>query len=552
LTAIEAAKLTSQIGSALDAAHERGLVHRDVKPANVLLDRDHAYLTDFGLTKRVDGESSMTGTGRWVGTLGYIAPEQIRSEPVDARTDVYALGCLLHYMLTGESPYRRDTDEATLFAHLNDPPPAAHVQAPDVPPELSTVIQRALAKDPADRYPSAGDLGAAALAAVGEGTARPERLVARGAAAPAGAREDETLIAGDEATPTPTPEAQTRVAAGADAAAGGAPQRPWPSGRVLAATVAGIVLVAVVAVAALSRGKSDNPENPPTETVKGLVAGKPIAVGPRPSFVTYAFDRVWVSVPRRSKIVRIDPETGTKAEKTVGIAGATTGGFGALWVVTGRDHHLLKLDPKTLVVTKRVALPPGEAVVVAADERYLWVGMRPPGIAYSSVIRVDPRSGEQKVIPFGEEGVAGLTTGGDRVWVTNRRRGRVTTLNPETFERHSSSQVGTGARFVAFGKGFGWVTNDATDWLTRITPGLRDSRNVPACRTPIGVAVSNPGVWVACSLSDQVAIFDPANLTKPAMVGVGGNPYSIAANGNRAWVSNLADGTVTPLTYNVP
>ena len=131
----------------------------------------------------------MTGSGRWVGTLGYIAPEQIRGEGVDARADVYALGCLLFYVLTGVAPYRRDSDEATLYAHLNDPPPDAPALEPDVPPALAAVVERALAKDPDDRFPSAGDLGRAALAAVGDGPAPPpERVVARGAAGAGRAR----------------------------------------------------------------------------------------------------------------------------------------------------------------------------------------------------------------------------------------------------------------------------------------------------------------------------------------------------------------------------
>src|ERR1700755_3526553 len=168
-----AASVIAQIGNALDAAHARGLVHRDIKPANVLLDGEHAYLTDFGLTKRLTGETTMTGSGRWVGTLGYIAPEQIRGEGVDARADVYALGCLLFYVLTGVAPYRRDSDEATLYAHLNDPPPDATALSPDVPRALADVVERALAKDPDDRFPSAGDLGRAALAAGGDGPAAP-------------------------------------------------------------------------------------------------------------------------------------------------------------------------------------------------------------------------------------------------------------------------------------------------------------------------------------------------------------------------------------------
>nr|MBA3327227.1 serine/threonine protein kinase [Solirubrobacterales bacterium] len=158
-----AAHIVAQVGSALDAAHERGLVHRDVKPANVLLGPDdHAYLTDFGLTKRETAASDLSRTGGWVGTLGFVAPEQIRGRRIDARADVYALGCVLVHVLTGEAPFVRNSDEATLWAHLNEPPPTE-----SVPPQFAAVVARALAKDPTDRYPSTGDLGRAALAAAG-------------------------------------------------------------------------------------------------------------------------------------------------------------------------------------------------------------------------------------------------------------------------------------------------------------------------------------------------------------------------------------------------
>ena len=126
-----AARIVSQIGSALDAAHAAGLVHRDIKPANVLMGPDdHVYLTDFGLTKHALSVAGSTKPGHWVGTLDYVAPEQIRGERVDARVDVYALGCLLYFTLTGEVPFKRDGDEARLWAHLQDPPPkpSEHVQ----------------------------------------------------------------------------------------------------------------------------------------------------------------------------------------------------------------------------------------------------------------------------------------------------------------------------------------------------------------------------------------------------------------------------------------
>src|SRR3954452_1938891 len=116
-----AARVLSQVAAALDAAHAAGLVHRDVKPANVLLGRDdHAFLTDFGLTKHVLSASGATRPGHWVGTLDFVAPEQIRGERIDARADVYGLGCLLHYALTGRAPFARDNDEAKLWAHLSE------------------------------------------------------------------------------------------------------------------------------------------------------------------------------------------------------------------------------------------------------------------------------------------------------------------------------------------------------------------------------------------------------------------------------------------------
>ncbi len=218
-----AARIVAQVGAALDAAHAAGLVHRDVKPANVLLGPDeHAYLTDFGLTKHVLSEPGPTRNGHWVGTLDFVAPEQIRGERVDARADVYGLGCLLHYALTGRPPFARDTDEAKLWAHLSEPPPRPSEAAPDVPPELDAVVARALAKSPDERYPSAGDLGRAALAAAGGGR-RPagERMVAVGAAAPV---EVETRTAALPAAP-PAPRRRrvlpAAVAAAVAIAAGG-------------------------------------------------------------------------------------------------------------------------------------------------------------------------------------------------------------------------------------------------------------------------------------------------------------------------------------------
>ena len=131
-----AAEVVGDIGEALDAIHRAGLVHRDVKPANVLVDRrGHVYVTDFGLAKQVLSQAGSTATasGQWVGTLDYIAPEQIRGGAVDARADVYALGGLLHFVLTGRVPFERDADEAKLWAQLSDPPPVPSEHRPELP-----------------------------------------------------------------------------------------------------------------------------------------------------------------------------------------------------------------------------------------------------------------------------------------------------------------------------------------------------------------------------------------------------------------------------------
>src|SRR5215218_7145412 len=158
--------LVAQVGNGLDAIHAAGLVHRDVKPANVLLSgepgSEHAYITDFGVARNVATQSGLTQTGRFVGTLDYVAPEQISGAPIDARVDVYALGCLLFKLLTGEVPFPREGEAARLYAHLHDPPPAPSLYEPSVPMALDDVVVRAMSKLPDDRYPSAGDLGRAA------------------------------------------------------------------------------------------------------------------------------------------------------------------------------------------------------------------------------------------------------------------------------------------------------------------------------------------------------------------------------------------------------
>jgi serine/threonine-protein kinase len=223
----EAVDVIAQVGAALDAAHRRGLVHRDVKPGNVLLESGpsgaHAYLTDFGLVKAVGAASGvLTRTGQWLGTPDFAAPEQIHGRDVDARTDVYSLGCMLYHAVAGKPPFEGDTEVAKIFAHLSKAPPALTEAAPEAPAALDDVIRTALEKDPDARYPSAGELVSAAKRAL--------------------------------ATPAPA-ETQSRarhVPSTPPAPATPAPAAPAPAGRRFLLPVAVAILLAAVVVAVLA------------------------------------------------------------------------------------------------------------------------------------------------------------------------------------------------------------------------------------------------------------------------------------------------------------
>ncbi|MBK3645125.1 MULTISPECIES: serine/threonine-protein kinase [Streptomyces] len=180
-------RIAAQVASALDAAHEHGLVHRDVKPGNILVARgtdsdhpEHTYLTDFGLTKKSLSLTGFTSVGQFVGTLDYVAPEQISGRPVDGRCDVYGFACVVFETLAARPPFRRDDDMALLWAHQYDQPPPLTEFRPDLPAAVDTVFDRALAKSPDDRHDSCLAFVAALRAAVAgrEDTGHPPTVVA--------------------------------------------------------------------------------------------------------------------------------------------------------------------------------------------------------------------------------------------------------------------------------------------------------------------------------------------------------------------------------------
>jgi len=195
LTAGVAARIAGQVASALDAAHDHGLVHRDVKPGNILVAKgtdsdhpEHVYLTDFGLTKKSLSLTGFTSVGQFVGTLDYVAPEQISGRPVDGRCDVYSLACVVHETMAGGPPFQRDDDMALLWAHQYDQPPPLTEKRPDIAQAVDGVLAKALAKSPEARYGSCLEfvaaLRAAASGVVGPAGHPPTQVDLRAVGAP--------------------------------------------------------------------------------------------------------------------------------------------------------------------------------------------------------------------------------------------------------------------------------------------------------------------------------------------------------------------------------
>jgi serine/threonine-protein kinase len=221
-------RIVSAVARALDVAHARGLVHRDVKPANILLsgqgEHEQVYLTDFGLTKRLGAHGDLTRPGGWVGTPDYVAPEQIQAKDVDGRADVYSLGCVLYEVLTGDVAYPKGSDVAKLWAHVADPPPLPCSRIPELVAVFDEVVAKATAKDPADRYATAGEFAAAVRAATSEQRGRDLRPAA-GEHRLAATRDSrlatrDELFVGERVPPPPgPPPAAPRPPAGSPPAA---------------------------------------------------------------------------------------------------------------------------------------------------------------------------------------------------------------------------------------------------------------------------------------------------------------------------------------------
>ena len=490
-----AAAVIAQVASALDAAHERGLVHRDVKPANILITGrrpgEHVYLTDFGLTKRSSSDSRLTASGQFVGTLDYVAPEQLRGDAVDGRADVYALGCVLYEALTGQVPFPREDDLAKLWAHMSDPAPSAVDAAPGTPPPLAAVAQRAMEKDPGRRQPTAGDMGRAALAAA-DGRPIDDGPPTRPAATFGSPHTAET------ATGT-THTAETAVL--------GSPPRPRRRIRWVAGAL--IVAVAIAVAAALVAG-GDDPEpaasnsKPRAEPV-GEIVGDPVRIGGAPVALGAGSTFVWVLDELRGSVVTVSQQRNLQIGRDIRIGGHPR--FLALspkavWVAATDQNSLLRIDPRSRVVTDRIA-----------------VGQGPTGI--------------------------GLARG--EAWVVNHDD--ATVVHVDTSRRAvvgAPVKVGREPVNAVVGAGSAWVTNSADDTVTRIdTANHRVLATIRVGNHPEGLSTSGESVWVANRDDDTVSRIDIATNRVAATIPVGDAPLHLKIGHSGVWVPNSGDGTVS-------
>ncbi len=526
----EAAAIVAQLAAALDAAHAAGLVHRDVKPANVLLaEDDHVYLTDFGVARDTRATSGVTRTGHWVGTLDYVAPEQIRGERIDHRADVYSLGCVLCQALTGQVPFPRESDEGRLWAHLHAVPPRPSAAARGVPRAFDAVVARALAKDPGERWQTAGDLGAAVLAA----------------------RDGRPLPAGSAAT--------TRR--------GHRPRgsRPWQraAGRRTLAVAAAAVAVGGAGAAILASGGDDEAAS------GGMRAGGPQAAPrparqplPRVTATTTVLDRpralaatgeaVWVTGDGGSRLQRLPaPSLRRLGGPEVGRGGRDLVlRRGELWVAVARSRRVVRVDAEDGSRRRPPIELPAEPVAIDAGEGAVWVAEQDPAGGPATLVRIDParnRVTDRVRVP---EGINDVRAGLGAVWVVVRSGTTLLKVDPRTLQVRRPIPVGPKALRADVGAGGVWVTNHDADSVARVDPRSGEVVPIGVPRRPFGIAVRGRYVWVAGFLDSVLARIDTRTLRvvgTPIPVGI--SPVDVVAGPDAVWVAGRGDDSVTQVAY---
>jgi YVTN family beta-propeller protein len=498
--------LVSQVAQALDAAHEYGLVHRDVKPSNVLVEghvgSEHCYLADFGLSKIASDRSDTRDWGQTLGTVDYVAPEQIEGGLVDGRTDEYSLACLLYECLIGEVPFKRASDVAVIYAHLEDAPPVASELRSGLPVELDAVLSKGMAKRADDRWQTCGTFTEAARASIGQGVEpsrsaiSPDRthrkLLALGAAAgvlAAAALAGLHLFGGG--TPVARADSVVRIDPVHDKVTAGARLGSHASSvTVCAANVwvaAGPGKVAVldprtlvahvVRIHGLPRDIAD---------IGNLLA---VVVGP-PANTATVLDAQFAGT---TAVIRLPGEGDSPA-----VAAALGGTF---WIANPNAHELDRIDTPYTGIGESIPLPRAssakavraEYAAVAAGEGALWVA---GGSRDRMLWRVDPTT--RRVVasirlPFAPRDVA---AGDGGVWVVDSRRS-VVRIDPATNRISAKIRVGHGPVAVAVGANSVWVVNEADGTVSRIDPRRNAvSRTMSVGSRPIDVAVGLGSVWV--------------------------------------------------------
>jgi ABC-type transport system substrate-binding protein/tRNA A-37 threonylcarbamoyl transferase component Bud32/outer membrane protein assembly factor BamB len=431
-----AVDLVTQVARALDEAHGRGLVHRDVKPGNILVEAtpagERAYMCDFGLARHVSSVSSLTGERGFVGTIDYVPPEQIEGGSIDARADVYSLGCVLFECLTGERPFDRDSELSVVFAHLNEPAPRVSEARPELRPAFDDVIATALAKSPDDRYSSCGELAAATRAALAGKTARRRpsvrvrrRLLAVGAVAAAVAAAVGAFVA-------------TR--------SGGADEASVPSPRLR------------LAPNAVSLVDAANPR------VRGRVVFAARSLyGLEPTDVAFAGGSAWVMLQGQQRVARVDRATRrvTRSVKLPWFPGSrvATGG-GRVWVTEDRGEGVLGIDARTGSIVCRFTVPGTNAGGVAYGAGSVWVAQG------ASVARVSPQTGRvllRSRNPGQAEATVWLAYADGAAW-SARANGIIRKIDPVT------------GRITATAKLDGWISDlvvgDGFVWTSKVPEGL--------------------------------------------------------------------------------
>jgi len=499
LTPARAIAIAAQVADALDAAHRRGLVHRDVKPSNVLLDdadgREHCYLADFGLTQRA--AEADHADGHLVGTVAYVAPEQIRGDPIDGRADQYALAGLLFECLTGTAPFDGRSDVAVIFAHLEEPVPPASGRDPSLPAAIDAVLARGMAKDPGERFASCTELVRAAGTALGvDGTAaRPRRLrrllpaalavVALAAAAVA------LLDSGGAAAP-PATGAILRIDPESNRVASSTPVDGHPGE--LAVTPGGIWMAdfrdGVLWRYEPGSGRVERMTS--TGEPRDLAAlGRKVYVGADGRFLN-------------GIVSRYDAVSGVREDGIELLACAMASGEGVVWAAgcpsvqrlsTGDGRLRKRVDVfLPFQQPERVETARGQLREMAVGAGSLWV----LGDALDRRMwRLDARTGaRQAVVDLGFPPTS-LAVAAGRVWITDGVGDRVVPVDIDRGVALPAVPVGRGPSGIAAGAGGLWVANTLDGTVSRLDPGTgRVVETIDVDGAPRGIAAGRGAVWL--------------------------------------------------------